>query len=220
MIQVPSLTPAEALPELMHRLRNPLAALRAGVSLLQHTLTLDGEASRLLDEMAREVGRLDAMTRETQRFYHLSAGRPERIHVAEAAREAWAALGCSVSGAAMEVEFVGDAEEEVIVDRDHLLFSLGELMANANRQAPGSRLRVSWRRTGANRLAVDVSDSGPGIPAAHVGEIGTPYFTTSQERTGLGLATVAKVCQLAGGALRWSNLPGGGCRFMMELPIG
>jgi len=120
-----------------------------------------------------------------------------------------------------EVVLEGGGEESALVDHEQLCFSLAELLANACREsAPGSRVRVMWHRGTKGLEVIDVVDSGRGIPAAHAGEIGKPYFTTSPGRTGLGLATVAKICRLAGGSLSWDNLGDRGCRFTAELPIG
>ena len=217
---VPTVEPDEAITELMHRLRNPLAALKAGVSLLRHGAPPDGNALELLDQMAHEVGRLDAATRDTQRYFRLTSGRPESVGVEETARLAMAALQADAARAEVEFGLEGDSGQTVIVDREQLLFSLTELIANACRHAPGRRVQVAWRAAGPGVAAIEVVDGGEGIPAEHAPAIGRPYFTTSPERTGLGLATVARVCRLAGGTLGWSDVPGGGCRFTMELPTG
>ncbi|HVN75144.1 MAG TPA: HAMP domain-containing sensor histidine kinase [Thermoanaerobaculaceae bacterium] len=221
MRHVPDVRPEDAIPDLLHRLRNPMAALKSGISLVMHVARPSGEARDLLDQMVGEVGRLDATTRETQRYFRLSAGRPAKVRVADAARDAAAAVRDAAAHAGVEIVVGRGGDEEVVIDHDQFLFSLTELLANACRHSPpGGTVRVSWRRTRKGPLAVDVVDSGAGVPAAHSDRIGAPYFTTSPERTGLGVATVAKICTLAGGSLRWGNLAGGGCRFSMELPIG
>lgn len=219
MRHVPAVGPDEAITELMHRLRNPLAALKAGVSLMLHGAP-SGEALELLGQMAHEVERLDAATRDTQRYFRITSGRPESVAVADVARQAYAALHMDAARAGVEVALEGDAGEAVLIDREQLLFSLTELVANACRKGTGRRVQVSWRRAGGGSAAVEVADDGDGIPAEYAREVGKPYFTTSPDRTGLGLAMVARVCRLAGGTLGWSNVGGGGCRFTMELPLG
>ncbi len=221
MRQIPDVPPGDAVPELMHRLRNPLAALSAGISLVRHTARASGETLKLLDLMDGEVGRLDAATRETQRYFRMDAGRPGKVCVAEMAGAALAETQAEATRARVEIVLAGDDEAAVTIDRGQLLYALVELMSNACRHShPGDRIRVSWRAARNGRVAVAVSDSGAGVPASHVREVGRPYFTTSPERTGLGVATVARVCRLAGGALRWGGVAGGGCRFTMELPSG
>ncbi len=221
MRRIPAVEPADAIPDLLHRVRNPLAALKAGISLVKHSARPAGDVVELLEQMVHEVDRLDAATRATHRYFKLDAGRPAKVAVAVAAGEARAAAAPDAARAGVEIALAGSAQTKVRIDRDRLLFALGELIANACRHSPpGGRVRVSWRRSAKGSVAIAVSDACGGIPASYAGEVGRPYFTTSSERTGLGLATVARACRLAGGSLRWGGVAGVGCRFTMELPNG
>jgi signal transduction histidine kinase len=221
MRQIPDPELGETIPDLLHRFRNPLAALKSGISLVMHVAKPTGETLDLLNQMLNEIGRLDLATRETQRYFCMTAGRPRPVRVTQVASEAREAVQDEAARAGVEVVLEGGGEESALVDHEQLCFSLAELLANACREsAPGSRVRVMWHRGTKGLVVIDVVDSGRGIPAAHAGEIGKPYFTTSPGRTGLGLATVAKICRLAGGSLSWDNLGDRGCRFTAELPIG
>lgn len=71
------------------------------------------------------------------------------------------------------------------------------------------------------RVRVRISDTGPGIPAAHMRKIFEPFFTTKAKNaggTGLGLAIVAKEVRSHGGVVAVENLPNGGACFEVELP--
>ncbi|MGD1147036.1 MAG: HAMP domain-containing sensor histidine kinase [Thermoanaerobaculaceae bacterium] len=221
MRQIPDARLDETIPDLLHRLRNPLAALKSGVSLVMHVAKPTGETLDLLNQMLNEIGRLDLVTRETQRYFCMTAGRPQSVRVAQVASEARDAAQDEATRAGVEIVLEGGGEESALVDHGQLHFSLTELLTNACREsAPGGRVRVVWRPGREGFVAIDVVDSGKGIPSTQADEIGKPYFSTSPGRTGLGLATVAKVCRLAGGSLSWNNLGARGCRFTAELPIG
>lgn len=70
------------------------------------------------------------------------------------------------------------------------------------------------------RVAVEVTDTGPGIPEEHRGRIFEPFFTTKPEGrgTGLGLAICRQILEDHGGQLRFLGLPGQGATFRLELP--
>jgi len=71
-----------------------------------------------------------------------------------------------------------------------------------------------------NVVSVAVSDDGPGVPADVVHRIFDPFFTTrvEGEGTGLGLHLSRRIAQECGGELRYEPRPGGGARFVMEIP--
>jgi signal transduction histidine kinase len=70
------------------------------------------------------------------------------------------------------------------------------------------------------QVFVAVSDDGPGVPADVVHRIFDPFFTTrvEGEGTGLGLHLSRRIAQDCGGELRYEPRPGGGARFVMEIP--
>jgi signal transduction histidine kinase len=70
------------------------------------------------------------------------------------------------------------------------------------------------------QISVAVADDGPGVPADVVHRIFDPFFTTrvEGEGTGLGLHLSRRIAQDCGGELRYEPRPGGGARFVMEIP--
>ncbi len=71
------------------------------------------------------------------------------------------------------------------------------------------------------RALVTVGDDGPGVPPDLVQRIFDPFFTTRAEGegTGLGLHLSRRIAQECGGELRYEPRPGGGARFVMEIPV-
>jgi signal transduction histidine kinase len=71
-----------------------------------------------------------------------------------------------------------------------------------------------------NVISVTVSDDGPGISPDVAHRIFDPFFTTRAEGegTGLGLHLSRRIAQERGGELRYEPRPGGGARFVMDIP--
>jgi len=94
------------------------------------------------------------------------------------------------------------------------------LIDNAIDAMNGSgELRVrTWREL--DCVAVEIADSGPGIPAAIESKIFDPFFTTKDvgEGTGLGLDTVTRIVQKHHGNIEVKSKPGN-TRFIVRLPI-
>ncbi len=81
-----------------------------------------------------------------------------------------------------------------------------------------ARIAVTLRQDGA-RVAIEVRDSGTGIPPTLRDAIFDPFFTTKDPGRGLGLGLpfAAGVARAMGGAVDAWNLPGGGACIRLEL---
>ncbi len=67
-------------------------------------------------------------------------------------------------------------------------------------------------------IEIAFSDSGPGVKKELREKIFTPYFTTKEAGTGLGLATVHKIISDLGGDVRVEDSDLGGARFVITIP--
>ncbi len=94
------------------------------------------------------------------------------------------------------------------------------LFLNARDAMPkGGSLSVTTGLEGSDAV-VEVVDSGIGIPAAHIGRIYDPFFTTKPEGrgTGLGLSVTYGIVQEHGGTLSCDSDVRQGTRFRLVLP--
>ena len=73
----------------------------------------------------------------------------------------------------------------------------------------------------AEYTALDVQDTGSGIPPEHLGKIWEPFFTTKDQGkgTGLGLSTVYGIVKQSGGFIFANSEPGRGTTFTVYLPV-
>ena len=118
----------------------------------------------------------------------------------------------------------GEKLAEVKADALLLQQALLNILINAEHAAGESeqkRIRVT---TSAGRtpgtVAVEVHDSGPGIPDEVLPRIFDPFFTTKDvgQGTGLGLAITYGIINEHGGTITASTSPEGGAVFQLELP--
>jgi two-component system NtrC family sensor kinase len=86
--------------------------------------------------------------------------------------------------------------------------------------AAGGTITLVTRRDAAG-VAVDVSDTGKGIPADVLPKIFDPFFSTKEigKGTGLGLSISYKIVKQHGGRIDVQSQPGAGTRFTVWLPI-
>ncbi|CAN5815705.1 hypothetical protein BH11MYX3_BH11MYX3_15150 [soil metagenome] len=90
--------------------------------------------------------------------------------------------------------------------------------ALAARGAPQGKVSIV-ARTESNMLELCVRDDGVGMPPEVLGRVGTPFFTTRAEGTGLGLAQCQRLIGSAGGRFRIESEPGIGTTVTIVLPV-
>jgi signal transduction histidine kinase len=71
---------------------------------------------------------------------------------------------------------------------------------------------------GREYACISVHDTGPGISEEVENKMFSPFFTTRDGGTGLGLHIVRKIANLHGGEIRYCRAEVGGGRFIIEIP--
>jgi signal transduction histidine kinase/CheY-like chemotaxis protein len=101
------------------------------------------------------------------------------------------------------------------------------LLVNAAQAMPEGRpelqeIRVTARPLGADRVVIEVSDTGCGIPPENLPRIFDPFFTTKAPGvgTGLGLSIVQGIVTAMQGEIGVESTVGRGSTFRVTLPVG
>jgi signal transduction histidine kinase len=207
-----------------HGLRNPLASLRAAA---QFALTRpDSPAAReQLGAIIEEVDRLDRRITHLLTFSRPAPFHPMRESVAQLVEGVLPAFSQLLQE--RKVELTVDVPPDlpaVRVDPMQIEQTLVEIVSNALDAMPGGgRLAITGRREplgpGAeDAVIIEITDSGPGIPAEALPRVTEPFFTTRTEGTGLGLAIVKRYVEQNGGRLELDSRPGAGTTIRVRIP--
>jgi signal transduction histidine kinase len=114
---------------------------------------------------------------------------------------------------------LGDAEAPVLGERVELEQLFLNLLLNAQEATPAEgRIVVRVARVD-DRATVEITDSGPGIPADTLERVFDPFFTTKQRGSGLGLTVCAGIAAAHRARLRAANAIDGGARFTVDFPL-
>jgi signal transduction histidine kinase len=82
-------------------------------------------------------------------------------------------------------------------------------------------VRVSIGRSLAGtEVWIRVRDNGPGIEAAMLARLWSPFATSKKGGTGLGLAITRKLVEAHGGTIEVTSVPSKGTEFVVTLPTG
>jgi len=116
-----------------------------------------------------------------------------------------------------------DQSREIIADYDRLNQVLSNLISNALRHTPPEGRIAIETETLADRIRIEVSDTGEGIPAADLPFIFDRFWRGDKSRTerthsGLGLAIARQLIRAHGGTITVASVTGQGTTFTIELP--
>jgi two-component system, NtrC family, nitrogen regulation sensor histidine kinase NtrY len=111
-----------------------------------------------------------------------------------------------------------DSLTEISLDPDLFHRVVSNLVLNAIDAMPqGGTLTLRTRNTG-DRARLEISDTGTGLTPEERERIFTPYYTTKQHGTGLGLAVVQSVVSDHHGTISVNSETGRGTTFIIDLP--
>lgn len=129
---------------------------------------------------------------------------------------------CEDKGVRVQLELTADLPS-VQCDRVQLQQVVVNLVVNAIQamEAVGGTRRtiiISTASGAEGNLHLRVSDSGPGIPEAHMSRLFEGFFSTKEAGMGIGLAICRSIIAAHGGTIGAANVAAGGAVFDVVLP--
>ena len=208
-----------------HEIRNPLAAINYSVQLLEETTELPEADRRLLEIIHTQCQRMNGIVQDILGLARRERSQPETVDISQFARRFVDEYRASHPLETDVLQAVSERSTLALADPRHLHQVLTILVQNALTygRMPGEPAKVTVAVRSAPPGAppeLNVTDRGPGIPAAVADQIFTPFYTTSEHGTGLGLYIAQQLCEANQCTLTYQPVPGGGSCFRIILPPG
>jgi signal transduction histidine kinase/DNA-binding NarL/FixJ family response regulator len=212
-----------------HDLRSPLGAIQTMADMLLDGPDLSDRGQRLARNISSSARHLIAIVRNMLDLSKLEAGKvvlePVTLQTSSVARESLEALAASIEAKAITAELIVlPGEPHVRADWMKLSQIIDNLLSNALKfTAPGGQIVVTVGPESSG-VAVEVADTGLGIPAAELAHLFEPFRqqhlrgTAGEHGSGLGLAIVQQLIDLHGGSIMVRSEVGRGSTFSFYLP--
>lgn len=210
--------------DVSHELRTPLTTMLNSMQLLQNRRESLPEGVRepldLLEEDLERFRRLVVDLLEISRQDGGDASVFEKVRIADLVRRA------ADTAAARPVTVVNPGVDGLTLraDKRRLERVIANLVDNAESHGDGCvtvRVMKSDRARGNGGVRIEVDDNGPGVPEDRRERIFERFARDGSGQSpgvGLGLAIVARHVRAHGGQIHVEDRPGGGGRFVVELP--
>lgn len=212
-----------------HELKNPLASIKGLAQLLERGLGEgpgDARARERLAVVRSEITRMETILRDYLSFERpLTDLRREPVELAPLVDDVFAVLEARAATAKVTLRRRGEALASA--DPRRLKEALLNLLANALEASSSGAGSTATSTTvdvdietsaDAGRVVVRVRDHGRGIGKEDLARIGTPFFTTREGGTGLGVCLARAVVTQHGGELRYDSALGAGTTATLTLP--
>jgi signal transduction histidine kinase len=217
--------------DIAHELRNPLAVQRATLEALQDgiyeptpdRLGLILEQNQMLTRLVNDLSTLalaDAGRLELDKVPTDIYDLLQRVEGKFSVQAAEHGQGITISN-----DIQGTTSLVINIDPIRVEQIINNLISNALRYSPENgqiQLRLSTIKA---QVIIDVIDQGPGIPDDALPHIFERFYRADKSRsrleggTGLGLAIARQLAEAHGGSLNAVNLPAGGSKLTLSLPI-
>jgi signal transduction histidine kinase len=205
---------------LAHEIKNPLAGLSGALELLAEDLAQNPRLSEVITEMRHQVERLAHTMESLLGFARPPKARLRSTDVNETLQKVlFLVRQQGRDGVVTIAAELGEGLPPVLADPAQLEQVFLNICLNACQAmlpSGGGTLTVRTR-AGDGNVAVEIADSGPGIPPDLRAQVFKPFFTTKREGNGLGLAISARIVAEHGGHIGYRCPPEGGTIFTITL---
>lgn len=202
---------------LAHEIRNPLASIKGSAEVLADDFPADHPKARMFTILQDETGRLNQVL---SRFLEFARSEPGDIGPFGLTAECRAVAQMMEHRPEPHTVIVTAADDipAALGNREQIRQVLLNLVLNAA-AAAGPQGSITMEIDEDNgRVRCSVIDSGSGFTAEALANFGTPFFSTKNEGTGLGLATSLRIVEDLGGTLEADPEFSPGGRVLMVLP--
>jgi len=213
----------ELIANVSHELRTPIFALQA---VLENVVDGVSDPDTLLTALA-QTERLGRLVTELLDLSRIEAGvvplELAEFDVNEFLQTAVREAEVAATAAGRQVTLVAtEPPLHAVADPARLHQVVANLLDNAVRHSPAEGTVTAAARREADRLVIEVTDEGPGIPPAQRAGV-FERFTRGERAggkagTGLGLAIARWAVELHGGDIAVVDAPAPGCRIRVSLP--
>jgi len=211
-----------------HEINNPLAYLVANLDFALAELERpghdQGEVKRALAEAHHGALRVREIVKDLRTFSRGQDSAREPVDVRRVLQSSLSLAQSEIRAKARLAMELGEVPP-VLANEHRLGQALLNLLVNAAQAIPPGDpdrhvVQASTARWPDGRVAIEITDTGAGIPAAALPRIFDPFFTTraTGTGTGLGLAIVHGIVTDLGGEVLVRSEPGHGSIFTVLLP--
>ncbi len=207
----------EASASLAHELRNMISAIQSGFRLMQEEKNIN-QREEITKELYISIFRLEETLKKLLEFTKKYNLKKTKVSLKEFIEEQYKRC-ITQQEKEKNIEFKIDGDIFAWIDTNLFSNAVWNIFKNSI-ESIIQKGKISVRLYEQDGLQyIEIQDNGVGIDETHLNKIGTPFFTTKVQGTGLGLTITKKIIESHGGKIQIQSKKDVGTCISIILPI-
>jgi len=210
---------------LAHEIRNPLVAIKTFTQLLPERLEDEEFRNHFLNIVSGEVDRISALVTELLEFARPSEPKFELENINDILDGMILLVSTETKSKHINItKDYGTDLRPITIDREQMKQVFLNMLLNAIEATPGNgkivvKTRSFIKPDSEPYIQIEFADNGCGIAPEYLEDIFTPFFTTKEKGSGLGLSISNQIIQDHKGYIDVESQLNKGTSFFINLPI-
>ena len=210
-----------------HEIRNPMASISGSIQMLKEELETDKVNRRLMDIILREIDRLNHLVNDFLKYARPKPIDLHEFHLNQLIAESLELLKNSGKwNKNIELKIELDSMDKILSDPAQIRQVIWNIFLNAIEAMPlegtlfvktKSVTTKTYGDKESDMIEITVRDSGKGFSEKALKQMFSPFFTTKEEGSGLGLAMVKQIVEGLKGNIYGHNSSEGGAELILRL---
>jgi len=210
--------------QVAHEIKNPLTPMKLSIQYLQRAIqdknpNVEDMSKKVSATLVEQIDQLAKIASEFSHFANIGNLKAEVFDVNEVLESL---INLYSANTHLHIDYKAPNQPAIIhADKTQINRLFTNLFQNAIEASDGKPVMqiVINEQINANKLFINITDEGCGIPAEMKDKIFTPNFTTKTSGTGLGLAICKGIVEKANGRIWFETVEGEGTSFHVLLPL-
>ncbi|TMU84860.1 two-component sensor histidine kinase [Bacillus sp. BHET2] len=210
-------TLGELAASIAHEVRNPLTVVKGFLQLMKKQV--NGDHDEYLKIVLSELGRAEEIINDYLNFAKPEFEKIEKINVKDVLSDVTLLLNAYALKEGVHLESNVKEDGFLLTDRNKLKQAFVNIIKNAIEATPSQgNVTVSLEVTHTQAI-VRIKDTGKGMTKEQVARIGTLFYTTKDQGTGLGTSVSLRIIEAMGGHVHYSSIVNKGTSATISLPL-
>lgn len=207
--------------EITHEIRNPLVSIGGFTRRLAKKVD-NSEEKKYIDIILSEVSRLENIVHDNLSFIKEREPRLSAADINDILKEILLLYEYELVMRRITTSLaLSNAMPPLSIDTQQIKQAIINIIKNAmeSMEGGGTLFVATVRLAETQEAAIEIGDTGPGIPAKVMHNIFNPYYSTKPRGTGLGLPIANRIVKAHKGKIEIRNKETGGALFTIKLPL-